>query len=66
MANEFVEMYKHYVKEGYEHSMVFAEIASLIAIIGTIEDLRQVRKVYQKDMDKKWEEIFIEQSTTAV
>lgn len=64
--NKFVEQYKSLVEKGNDHIVAFGCVATSIAAIGTIADLREVEKVYYKDSRKAWEEIENERITTTV
>ena len=64
--NKFVEQYKKFRNEGAECLVAFGAVATGIAMNGTIEDLKQVERVYQEDSNREWEEIINERSTTAV
>lgn len=65
-VNKFVEQYKSLVEKGNDHIIAFGCVACSIAAIGSIEDLREVEKVYHEDSKKIWEEIENERITTTV
>lgn len=66
MSNKFVESYKEYVNNGSDIDTAFYAVALLIAIFGTIEDLRELVRTHNVEHNKFWEEIINEQSTTTV
>lgn len=64
--NKFAERYKVRRKEGFKPVEAFGIIATAIAISGTIEDLKEVDRVFQEDLLNVSEGSINERITSAI